>query len=241
MRILVFQHIAIEHPAIFRDFMAADGVAWDAVELDQGEPIPPFGGYDALMVMGGPMDVWQTDSHPWLEPEKAAVREAVVERRMPYLGICLGHQLLADALGGRVAPMASPEIGVLDFTLTPEGVADPFFAGLDPIAKCLQWHGAEVATPPPDAAVLALSPACAVQALRVGDRAYGIQFHCEVTASTVPEWGEVTAYREALTGSLGPDALAGFNADVERALPAFNEAARKLYDNFIVITRSAAA
>lgn len=241
MRILVFQHIAIEHPAIFRDFMAADGVAWDAVELDQGEPIPPFDGYDALMVMGGPMDVWQTDSHPWLEPEKAAVREAVVERRLPYLGLCLGHQLLADALGGRVAAMAKPEIGVLDFTLTPEGVVDPLFAGLDAVSKCLQWHGAEVAAPPPDAVVLAQSPACAVQSLRVGDCAYGIQFHCEVTASTVTEWGEVAAYREALEASLGPDALAGFNADAARALPAFNQAARKLYDNFMAIARSAGA
>src|SRR5215831_14740053 len=66
MRFLVFQHIAIEHPGIFRDFFAADGIAWDAVELDAGEAIPSFDGYDALWVMGGPMDVWETDRHPWL-------------------------------------------------------------------------------------------------------------------------------------------------------------------------------
>ncbi|MFP6742009.1 MAG: type 1 glutamine amidotransferase, partial [Alphaproteobacteria bacterium] len=128
MRLLVFQHIDIEHPAIFRDFLAEDGVEWDEVELDEGEPIPPLDGYDALWVMGGPMDVWQEDEHPWLVPEKAAVREAVAMRRMPYFGVCLGHQLLGEALGGTVGPMASGEIGVLDVELTPAGAADPLFA-----------------------------------------------------------------------------------------------------------------
>src|SRR5215831_16601887 len=74
MRFLVFQHIAIEHPGIFRDFFAADGIAWDAVELDAGESIPSFDGYDALWVMGGPMDVWETDQHPWLVREMQAIR-----------------------------------------------------------------------------------------------------------------------------------------------------------------------
>jgi len=83
MRVLVFQHIAIEHPGIFRDFLAADGVAWDAVELDAGDPIPPLDGYDALLVMGGPMDVWEEDAHPWLAAEKRAIRAAVAERAMP--------------------------------------------------------------------------------------------------------------------------------------------------------------
>ncbi len=241
MRLLVFQHIAIEHPAIFRDFMAADGVSWDAVELDEGEPIPALDGYDALMVMGGPMDAWQEDEHPWLVPEKAAVREAVAGRAMPYLGVCLGHQLLGEALGGRVGPMAAPEIGVLDVELTPEGAADPLFAGLGPTIQSLQWHGAEVAEAPPGSAVLAGSPVCLVQALRVGERAWGIQFHCEVTAETVPEWGRVPAYREALEAALGAGARAGFEAHAARALADFNASARTLYDNFMTAVRSLSA
>ena len=177
MRILVLQHIAIEHPGIFRDFLATDGIGWDAVELDQGEPIPPLDRYDALWVMGGPMNVWQEAEHPWLRSEKAAVRKAVRERGMPYLGFCLGHQLLADALGGTVGPMRQPEVGVLEVALTEAGRRDPIFAGIPERLHALQWHGAEVASPPPGATVLAESPACAVQALRVGDRAFGVQYH----------------------------------------------------------------
>ena len=76
-RVLVFQHIAIEHPGVFRDFLAEDGIAWTAVELDEGEAIPDLEDFDVLWVMGGPMDVWQDDLHPWLEPERRAIREAV--------------------------------------------------------------------------------------------------------------------------------------------------------------------
>ena len=81
MKILVFQHIPIEHPGIFRDFLAEDGISWDAVELDTGEPIPSLDDYDALWVMGGPMDVWEEVEYPWLKAEKQVIYEAVVDRR----------------------------------------------------------------------------------------------------------------------------------------------------------------
>ncbi len=100
MRFLVFQHLAVEHPGVFRDFFVEAGIEWDVVELDEGQPIPDLNDYDALWVMGGPMDVWEVDDHPWLVAEKAAIREAVNDRGMPFLGCCLGHQLLANALGG---------------------------------------------------------------------------------------------------------------------------------------------
>ena len=238
MRLLVFQHIAIEHPGIFRDFLAADGVAWDAVELDAGEPIPPLSGYDALWAMGGPMDVWQEEQHPWLIAEKRAIREAVIERRMPYLGVCLGHQLLGAALGGRVGPMARAEVGILDVELTAAGRQDPLFEGIADRFKALQWHGAEVAEAPPGATVLAHSPLCAVQAMRVGRHAYGMQYHCEILPQTVSDWAVIPAYACALDAALGAGAMPKLQAEAAEAMPGFNRDARRLYRNFMRATRS---
>jgi len=237
MRILVFQHIAIEHPGVFRDFLAEDGIAWDAVELDAGETIPALDNYDALWVMGGPMDVWQEEQHPWLRAEKRAIRTAVLERDMPYFGFCLGHQLLADALGGTCGPQRPPEIGVLDIELTPEGCADPLFAGMGRRQKCLQWHSVRVAQPPDGAVVLAGSSACRVQAMRVGERAWSMQYHVEVEPDTVATWGAVPAYREALAATLGPDALSAMAADAGLEMPGFLTSAERLYANFSRMVR----
>ena len=98
MNILVFQHLAVEHPGIFRDFWNESGHRWHAVELDAGESIPDLAPYDLLVAMGGPMDVWQEEIHPWLAPEKAAIRRWVRDLGRPYLGICLGHQLRGQSL-----------------------------------------------------------------------------------------------------------------------------------------------
>ena len=233
MRVLVFQHIAVEHPGVFRDFLAADGHDWQAVELDAGEALPTLGGFDVLWVMGGPMDTWQEDEYPWLVEEKAAIREAVLERKMPFLGVCLGAQLLADALGGEVAPMASPEVGIMEVTLTADGTGDPLFDGFASNVRCLQWHSYEVSVPPSGARVLCESAACGVQAFAVGERAYGIQYHVEQTPRTVPEWGEVPLYRESLEESLGPGALEALGSDVAKNLPEFNTDAERLYRNFL--------
>ena len=237
MRFLVLQHIDAEHPGILRDFMAGDGVRWDAVELDEGEPIPSLDGYDALVVMGGPMDVWEEDLHPWLVPEKAAIVEAVRERELPFLGVCLGHQLLADALGGEVGPMSSPEVGILDVELTGEGRRDPVIGTAPPSFKALQWHGAEVTRLPEGAVVLARSPASPVQSFRVGDSAFGIQYHVELTDATVCEWGVIPEYAAALERTLGEGGLERMQAGANAHMNEFNENARRLYDGFMAVVR----
>jgi len=105
MRFLVFQHLAVEHPGILRDYWREEGIEWDAIELDEGDQIPvEFSTYDALVVMGGPMDVWEEDLHPWLIVEKRAIRRWIDTTSRPLLGICLGHQLLADAMAARSSP-----------------------------------------------------------------------------------------------------------------------------------------
>ena len=224
MKFLVFQHIAIEHPGIFRDLMAERGIAWDAIELDEGEAIPPLEDYDALIVMGGPMDVFDEAELPWLIPEKAAIREAVRERQMPYLGFCLGHQLLADALGGRCERMERAEIGILDIDVTAAGRADPLFQGLPGRFQALQWHGVAVTDVPEGGVALASSPLCAIQAQ---------QYHVGMTHDTVPEWGRVPAYAAALEATLGSGALDDMERACAQGMADFNNNSRRLFDNFL--------
>ncbi|MEO1192471.1 MAG: type 1 glutamine amidotransferase [Pseudomonadota bacterium] len=235
MKLLVFQHLACEHPAIFRDFLKEDGIDWQTVELDEGDAIPDLEPYDVLWVMGGPQDVWQVEEHPWLLPEMAAIRQWVQDLNRPFLGFCLGHQLLAQALGGQVGPAKTPEVGMMSVDLTEAGQAHPLFAGLASPQPCLQWHGAEVLTAPPDAVVLASSPACPVNAFAVGERAFGLQYHSEINGQTVPDWGSIPAYAASLESALGPGALGQLERDAAAALPGLNQAARQLYQNFMGI------
>jgi GMP synthase-like glutamine amidotransferase len=207
-RVLVLQHHPDEHPGSLGPLLEEAGFALTTVELDAGHAIPPLEPFDLMLVMGGPQHAWQVKEYPWLITEKAAIRDWVGDLGRPYLGVCLGHQLLADALGGGVALMEAPEIGVLDVIRTPDGQADPVFGRLPARLPGLQWHEAEVVEPPDGAAVLAENASSPVQALRVGPHALGVQFHLEVSAGTIPKWAAVPEYERTLSDHFGsPDAL----------------------------------
>lgn len=235
MRILVFQHLNVEHPGSLTELWTEAGHTIKTVELDDGEPIPPLGGFDLLVAMGGPMDVWQEAEIPWLAAEKAAIRSFVRDFGRPYLGICLGHQLLADALGGSVGLMAAPEVGLASVQLSEAGRADPIFAGFPDKVECFQWHGAEVKRLPDGAVILAGNAAAPVQAMRWGKRAYGFQYHVEITSRTVPDWQAVPAYRASLDAALGERA-AMLEADVGARLQTFGTAIKQLNANFLAFS-----
>ena len=232
MKFLIFQHISCEHPGIFRQFFSESGIDWQAVELDTGDAIPDLDGFDALWVMGGPMDVWDTDTCPWLVAEKEAIRTWVQDLRKPYLGLCLGHQLLADALDGKCEVQDTAEIGILDVHLTGAAKFDPLMKGLAPQMKCLQWHSVAVTQPPTGAELLASSPDCTWQAMRVGKHAWGIQFHVELQDQTISEWNAVPAYAAALDKVKGPGALKVMEDEALQYMPQFRDNARLLFDNF---------
>lgn len=236
MKFLIFQHIDCEGPGAFCAMMDRDGITRETVQLDHGDAIPPLEDYDALWVMGGPMDVWDVEDHPWLIAEKAAIRRWVRDLQRPYLGLCLGHQLLADALGGTCGPQGTPEIGVYKVQLTEAGRADPLLAGLAPVHDCLQWHSVRVAQPPEDAVVLASSDLCPVQAMRIGPSAWSMQYHVEVEPDTVSMWAQVPAYRRALVETLGADGYEGMLAEAQDSMAGFTRTAQTLYANFMTVT-----
>ncbi len=202
-RVLVLQHHPDEDPGVLGDLLEGAGFTLETVELDAGEAIPELDPFDVLVLMGGPQHVWEEREYPWLIEEKAALHRWVAELRRPCLGICLGHQLLADALGGTVRAMAVPEIGVHDIELTPEGLADPVVGALPRLLPALHWHEAEVVAPPPGAVVLARNEHSAVQALCVPPLTWSVQFHLEVGAETVPKWAAVPEYERTLVANLG--------------------------------------
>jgi GMP synthase (glutamine-hydrolysing) len=238
VRVLVLQHIACEHPGVFSDVMHERGAEAVPVEVDESEPLPDWREFDAVLAMGGPMGAADDAEHPWLVGERELVRGAV-EAGKPFLGVCLGVQLLAAALGARVYAAERPEVGLLEVELTEEGRADPLFAGLDQPLVSLQWHG-DTFELPEGATRLARSAEVANQAFRFGERAYGVQFHLEVTAEMAREWAAIPAYADSLSATLGERRGAAFIADVGRRADELHPPARRMFGNWLELAGVAA-
>ena len=210
MEILVLQHINIEDPGFIKDLMIKDGVNITTIELDEGEKIPDnLNFFDGMLCMGGPMDTWMEKDFPWLIEEKKKIKEFVVELNKPYLGFCLGCQLLGEAIGGKVVKTNNPEIGMLDVNFLDEKKKDILFADFPQKITSLQWHSYEVQELEKnrDVTLLASSKETKYQIFRYKNNAYGIQFHIEIKDTTVNDWGCVPEYKSALENQLGQGAL----------------------------------
>ena len=194
-----------------------------------GEPIPDWRGFDAIVAMGGPMSV--NDPLDWLTAEKRLLSDAV-HAGTPYFGACLGAQLLAASLGAAVYPGPAPEVGMLPVTLSDAALADPVFAGLPRELLTLQWHG-DTFDLPDGAVALASSPAYANQAFRWGPRAYAVQFHLEVSPQMACEWSEVPAYEQSLEDTLGPGSFPVLLREIGDRAEELNASGRALFAQWL--------
>jgi GMP synthase (glutamine-hydrolysing) len=230
-RACVVQHIRCEPPGIFADLLRARGIGIDTVEIDEGDELPDWQDIALVVAMGGPMGAYDEVDHPWLAGEKQWIAQAVRAGK-PYLGVCLGAQLLAAALGAKVSTGPAPEVGVLPVTLTAEGQADLVFSALDQDFLALQWHG-DTFDVPAGCVRLGSSAAYRNQAFRFGGVAYAVQFHVEVTDHMLNQWQHVPAYRESARNALGESGFESLARAFGSAAPSMAASATILFNRWL--------
>ena len=215
--------------------MLADNFNLTTIELDQGEKIPKdLTKFDGMFCMGGPMDTYMEEQYPWLIEEKKRIKEFVVDLKKPYLGFCLGCQLLGEVIGGKVVKSNPAEIGIMDINFSNNKKTDKLFFEFPDKIKSLQWHSYEVQgiENNKDVTLIASSPITKYQIFKYQNHAYGIQFHIEIKDTTVNDWGCVSEYKQALEDQLGDGALEKFDSAAKDNMSDMNNYSKILYENF---------
>lgn len=233
-KLLVLKHMISQNPGVFRELASSRNIEFTEIDLHAGELIPDLNQFDGLWSMGGSMNVWDKDEFPWLCDEMDFIREAV-SKNMPFLGICLGHQLLAEALGGKVEATDNYEIGLHSVSATEHGRDHPLLENIPDPSLWVNVHLAEVTQKPVVAIVLAESEKCPNHIMQVGEFAFSCQFHPEVCEHTVPNWMEIPDIPEALNELLGTEGVSNFHQSIEDYLSQHKQAASQLFDNWLNI------
>jgi len=223
--ILIVKHIGIEGPGSLGEFF--NNTSWQAriTDLGAGERLPDsLEDLQALIVLGGPMNVYEEAKYPFLKEEDGFLKEAL-RLKVPVLGICLGAQLLAKACGAAVKQNPEKEIGWYRVRLTDQGRREPFFEGLPEDFSVFQLHE-DTFEVPAGAVLLAQGDTCYNQAFRFGENAYGLQFHIEVTPEMIASW--FCTYQDAAA----THDIMNIMAQSYRAQRNFSSLANRIYLNF---------
>jgi GMP synthase (glutamine-hydrolysing) len=225
--ILIIKQVEQEGPGLIEEIFFAHGWGLKVVELSRGEKLPSdFDETGALVVLGGPMNVYEEKQYPFLKEEESLIRKALIEE-VPVLGICLGAQLLAKTCGARVKKAPQKEIGWYKVEKTGDGKKDILFnTGADRI-QVFQWHE-DTFDLPEGAVLLVEGKDCKNQAFRVGQNAYGLQFHIEATEGMIRDWFQS-----------GEEAIAEkILRDTRKVRENYHAEAKKILLNFMHITES---
>ncbi|GCE03227.1 type 1 glutamine amidotransferase [Dictyobacter aurantiacus] len=231
-KILVLQHEREDPKGYLGELLEARGIAHDVVEIEK-MALPDPSLYTAIIALGGSQHVYAEQAYPYLVQEKAWLR-TIVAREIPYLGICLGAQLLADVLGGQVRQHIMTEIGFFDVQLTSSGQQDPLFAGLPGCQKVFHWHE-DTFDLPPGARLLATSTNTENQAFRHGRCAYGLQYHIELDHDTLNTWLYHPSMKESMIAILGISAYQKIEEEREIHFSIYQQHTKMLFENFLRI------
>lgn len=231
-RILVFQHVAYEILGTFHPLLKKAGFRIRYANFGRHPDLKvDMERYDGLIILGGPMGVYESKTYPHLAEEIHAIRGAI-ETEKPVLGICLGAQLIAAALGAEVRPGTDKEIGWYDVALTADGKKDPVLGEIDETEKIFQWHR-DVFEIPEGAACLAKSKACPNQAFRYGKKVYGFQFHLEVDEHMIERWLGIPEHQQELLSLGGGELPEKIRAQTGTHLHRLKELSRKVFSRYI--------
>ncbi len=184
--VLIIRHVEVEGPGLTEDCLRKDNIPYQILNLESNPRFPRLDGFTHIVLLGGPMNVYEEDRYPFLKHEDLFVKEAI-QRGKRILGVCLGAQLIAKALGAKVYKAPVKEIGWYEVTLTEEGAKDPLFSFFSKSFPAFQWHG-DTFDLPSAGKLIATSSPVRNQAFRYGENAYGLQFHLEVIETMIQDW-----------------------------------------------------
>jgi GMP synthase (glutamine-hydrolysing) len=231
-KVLVFQHVPHEELGTLNGLLRAASFDIHTVKFWRAGATPAdLEGFAALIILGGPMGVYEADKYPYLTAETELIQTAV-NKDLPLLGICLGSQLIAHALGARVYPSGIKEIGWYDLTPTADAENDPLLRHLNATEKVFQWHG-DTFDLPGRAVHLAFSPLCANQAFRYGRNVYALQFHLEVDSQMIDTWLHAPQNRDEIAGLHGYIDPTLIRADTMRYIRRLENLSRQIFGDFI--------